>query len=274
MALRRKFHQTKFFRALIVFGALLVLVIFPPRFLFDPLRSFLSTISQPVERFFSATAYTVRDSASFLASIGDLKRDNERLQQENGELMSENAALREFSKENAVLRRELGLLPRTTYDLAGAEVIGRGTAFGESLLVVDRGFRHGLKKNMPVIVDKGVLIGRVSEVFPFSSTILLLTHPSSAVNGETTTSGAKGIIKGEHGLGLLFDVVLQSDTLAIGDSIMTSGLDVGIPRGLLVGTLQEPGLTPDRLYQRASLVSPVQFEDLRYVFVIKNIPTP
>lgn len=274
MALRRKFRQTKFFRALVALAILGVFIIFQPPFILDPLRSLLSTIAWPVERFFSAAAYATRDGAGFLASIGDLKRDNERLQTENRRLLSENAALRHLSKENEVLRRELELLPRTAYDLASAEVIGRGTSFGDSLLIVNQGTRQGLKKNMPVIVGEGVLVGRVSEVFLSSAAVTLLSHPSSTVNGEAASSGAKGIIKGEHGLGLLFDAVLQSDALASGDSIVTSGLDPGIPRGLLVGTLQEPGLTPDRLYQRASLVSPAEFEDIRYVFVIKNVPTP
>lgn len=274
MALRRKFQQTKLFRALIVLAILSFFIFFPPRFLSDPLRSLFATLSWPFERFLSGAAFTLRDSVDFLTSIGDLKQDNETLERKYLELASENAGLKELAKENDNLRRELGLLPRNKYTLAAAEVIGRGANLGDSLLVINQGSRHGLQKNMPVIVSKGVLVGRVADVFPYSATIVLLSHPTSFVNGMASTSGAKGVIKGEHGLGLLFDIVSQSETLTSGDEVVTSGLDPGMPRGLLIGALQEPGLTADRLYQRASLVSPVKFEDLRYVFVIKDVSTP
>lgn len=274
MALRRKFHQTKFFKALVVLGVLLFLVVFPPRFIIDPLRALLTTVAWPIESFLSSTAYAFRGTVNFFTSIGDLKKENERLQRESLELLGANAALREVAKENGVLRQELALLPRAAYELSGAEIIGRGPALGDGLFIINQGLRSGLRKNMPVIVGQGVLVGRVLEVFPYSATIALLTHPASLINGTATASDAKGIIKGEHGLSIVFDVVLQSDALSGGDTVVTSGLDPGMPRGLLAGTLQEARLTDDRLYQRASLISPVKFEDLRYVFVIKNSGAP
>ena len=238
------------------------------------MQSIAATISVPAQNFFSMAAFSLRDAASFISSIGELKQENERLERDFSALASELAALRDVVKENERLRSELGLLPRERYVLQAAEVRGRGSAAGEGTLIINRGSRAGLQKDMPVIVGKGVLVGRVTEVFPFNASVKLLAHPGSYVNGVTSGSEAKGIVKGEHGLGLLYDMVQQSDTLSSGDTVITSGLDPSIPRGFLIGTLQETGFSEDRLYRQAALISPVKMEDVRYVFVVKGIQEP
>lgn len=84
----------------------------------------------------------------------------------------------------------------------------------------------------------------------------------------TLDTNAEGIVKGEHSLGMIYDMVLQSETLKNGDTVVTSGLGQVIPKGLLVGTLQDVRLTDDKLFQRATIKSPVRFDRLRNVFVI------
>ncbi len=269
LMMRKKIPQTKWFWALVMFGIIFLSVLLPPRFLLSPLRTTALTIAWPIENIFSGVAFSIRDAHQFFGSIGGLKNENARLQKENLELTSENAALRDLAKENETLRSELGLLPRDAYDLEAAEVVGKAPG-GEGTLLINRGRQAGLMKDMPVIVNKGILIGRVEEVFPYNATITLLSQPASYVNGITSINAAKGIVKGEHGLGLLFGMVLQTDTLTAGESVVSSGLDRTIPKGLYIGVLDNIGLSPDGLYQQASLTTPVKFENLRYVFIIKD----
>ena len=123
---------------------------------------------------------------------------------------------------------------------------------------------------MAVSVEAGVLVGRVDEVYPLTSRVELLTHSESIVNAVTLDTNAEGIVKGEHGLGVVYDMVLQSDQLKNGDTVVTSGLGQVIPKGLLIGTLQDIRLTDDKLFQRATIQSPVRFDRLRNVFVIRG----
>ena len=270
MALRRRFTQTKLFWALILCGALLLVIFFQPRFLIDPLRVVFSTVSWPVQKVFSFVGFETRDTFGFFGSVGDLKKENERLEKENIRLAAETAKLLEVGKENKELRRSLDLLPRDTYDLQSAEVIGRDISGVGNWLTIDQGAAQGIRKGMPAIVEAGVLVGKIEDVFPNSSRVMLLTNPESVVNGIANETGAQGIIKGEHGLGLIYDMVRQTDTLKSGDTLVTSGLGGDVPKGLLVGTLQEPRYSEDRLFQRASIISPIRFENLRYIFVVKN----
>lgn len=270
MALRKNFTQTKLFWALVIFGAMLFLIFFPPKVVADPLRAAFTTVSWPVAKVFAFVGFEVKDTFSFFSSIGEMKGQNESLEKEVIRLSAERASLLEAKKENEELRRALELLPREDYDLEPAEVMGRDVSGVGNWLTIDQGSSQGIRKGMPAIVEAGVLVGKVEEVFPNSSRVMLLTNPESVVNGMANDTGAQGIIKGEHGLGLIYDMVRQSDTLKNGDTLITSGLGGDIPKGLLVGTLQEPRFSEDRLFQRASIVSPVRFERLRYVFIIKN----
>lgn len=270
MAVRRKFIQTKLFRALIAFGVLWVVVAFGPSWLVAPIRTSLMTVALPLEKIFSVAAFEIADIFRFFASIGELKSENERLEEARLELLAENAKFSDVSKENDELRRALGLVPRDRFLLKTAEVIGRDVSGLGNWLSIDQGSQDGIQRGMPVIVDAGILIGRVVAVFPGSATVMLLSNPESLTNGVALETEARGIVKGEFGLGLLFGMVLQADTLKAGDTVVTSGLGGDMPKGLLIGTIQEARFSNDRLFQQASLISPVRFDRLRYVFVIEN----
>lgn len=268
MAVRRRFTQTKLYRALIAIVILGGVGLFLPKAVTEPFRTVVVTIAYPFENIFSMLAFEVRDVFGFFGSIGELKEENERLEKERVRLLAENAKFADIMKENEELRRELELLPRENYRLKGAEVIGRDVSGLGNWLTIDQGGLQGIRTGMPVIAEGGVLLGQVAEVFPESSRVMLLSNPESLVNGIAVDTEAKGIVKGEHGLGLLFDMVLQADALKSGDQVVTSGLGGGMPQGLLIGTLQETGLSDDRLFQRAVIATPVKFDRLRYIFVV------
>lgn len=270
MLLRQKFTQTKLFRAILVLIPLAFFLVFQPRFILEPMRVAVAAVLWPVQGAFSTIAFEFQDTFRFFISISDLKKENARLREENRRLIGENAQWQSVSQENDELRRELELLPREDYQLAAAEVIGRDAAGLGNWLTVNQGALQGIEVGMPVIVYGGVLIGRVTDVFPRSARVMLLTHPESAASGVTVEGGAQGIVKGEYGLGLLFDMILQDATLQSGHRVVTSGLGGELPKNLLIGTLQEARLSPDRLYRQVTVVSPVSFDSLRYVFIIKN----
>ena len=271
--IRRKFTQTKLSRALLIAGILVLFLFLQPRFLMEPLRALAATLGWPFENLFSLIAFETKDKFSFFTSIGELKSENERLEKERLDLLGRNARFGEVARENEILRQEIGLLPRKDYRLKAAEVIGRDVSGLGNFLTIDQGALDGIEKDMPAIVGAGVLVGRVSEVFPKSARVTLLSNPESLINGSSLETNAKGIVKGEHGLGLLFDMVLQTDILKAGDTVVTSGLGGDMPSGLLIGTLQEPRLTEDRLFQRASIVTPAKFESLRYLFILEGVQT-
>lgn len=250
---------------------LLMLIFANPYNLFNPFRGIVTTVFSPFQKVFYSFSYGYNNTKDFLGSIGQLKNENEKLIREKQELLAKNAMLSDTENENKILREQIGLLPREKFDLIAASVISQDPHGMGNWLELDKGSDDGISEGMSVIVSRGILLGRVQEVSAKSSKVILLTNSKSTVNGITTKNSAKGIVKGEYGLGILFDMVLQTDSIQVGDEVVTSGIGEEFPRGLFVGVIQEVHNSDDNLFQQAVISSPVQVSKLQMVFIVKGI---
>lgn len=236
----------------------------------NPAKGFFLRVSSPFLKTFRIFSGGTDGFFRFLGSIGDLKKENEKLILENKELLAKNALFKDTEKENETLRKELEIAPRNSYDLEAAFIIAQDPQGLGSYIIIDKGTNEGIREGMPVIVSKGILVGKVSEVYPENSRIILITDKNSAINGEIQDSDARGIIKGEYGLGIAMDMISQTKVINSGDTIITSGLGGEMPRGLFIGKIGDVRQSGDRLFQQAVIISPVNFPSLRIVFVVKN----
>lgn len=263
-----KFFRSKFstFFSLLAIG--MAMILWSPDFVTFSLHRVFGTIAAPFQGFTSFLGFQFHGVTSFFESVGSLKSENERLSSENLDLLAENALLRDEAKENERLRKEIDLLPRDRFSFRAAEVIGQDSASSGGWIVIRSGAQNGTRVGMPVVVGKGMLIGRIVEVSAFSAKVLLLSDSSSAVNAVDELTGARGIVKGEYGTGLTLDMVLPSDSLAGGDTVITSGLGGEFPRGLLIGSVNAVRPSPDQLFQQASIVPPIRYRELTVVFIL------
>lgn len=255
---------------LIVAAISLTIIFLNPRGFFDPARRIFLEAAYPFQKMFYFGSQSVSGAFGVLGSIGDLKKENERLIKENNSLAFEAAESENVKKENAALREQLNLAPRKKFDLVAGFVIGQDPQRLGSWIMIDKGESSGIKAGMPVIAYEGIMVGKVGETYQNSSKITLLTDSESAVNASDTETGARGILKGEYGLGIILDMVTQTEALNVGDTVMTSGLGSDLPKGLLIGKISEIRTTGDKLFQQAIIFSRIKYTNLESVFVIKN----
>lgn len=262
------FIRSKIFLSLaVLLGAILVWWK-PPTFLIAPLQTVEHIVLGPFQSFGSAAGFSLRSQFLFLSSLKNVKQENSELQRENLRLRAENAAQKQAANENAELRRNLELLPKEKHQFIAATVIGRDPAGLMNTFILDKGSNFGVTEGMPVVVESGVLVGRVAAVFPYTAVVRLITNQESIVNSETTGNAVLGVVRGEHGLSMKLDMVEQGKELKPGDGVVTSGLGGELPRGLLIGTLSDVKLSEDKLFQQATLISPVNIKEVRFVFLI------
>jgi rod shape-determining protein MreC len=81
-------------------------------------------------------------------------------------------------------------------------------------------------------------------------------------------SRSRGIVRGTGGDRLEFEFVARDSDVAVGDVIITSGLDGVYPKGLRVGRVTEISDPGSRLLQKATLEPAVDFGRLEQVFVM------
>jgi rod shape-determining protein MreC len=111
------------------------------------------------------------------------------------------------------------------------------------LITIDKGSNDHIKVDMPVITPDGI-VGKVKEVFPASSQVLLINDHDSGAGVILESSRLQGIVKGTS-LGELQIVDIMSDEkVEPGEHVVTSGGDRIYPKGYAVGTVTSS--TPDR----------------------------
>lgn len=256
---------------LAVLGIAFIFVIFLARDKNEkPLEGFVHTITKPFALFFSASGSYLGEKISFFSSIGNLKRENERILKENSEIKVQIAQLRDVEAENNKLREELELAPKDKYDLEAALIVGKDLKKKEDIVYINKGRKNGIEENMAVVVEKGILMGRISKVLERSSEVELILNRDIQVNAEIQESEAKGIVHGEYGTAAVLDMIPQAMEIKSGDTVITSGLGGKFPRGLLIGYTKEAMTTPDKLFQKSSLVLPVELNKLRMIWVVKR----
>lgn len=155
-------------------------------------------------------------------------------------LLSENAKLKALVAENEALKAALGYVPPAGNAAVTASVVSETDSDVLHGLVIDRGFSDGISVGQPVVVGNGLLIGKIFETRRHSSTVMLLTdsHSRLAVsiqNGQDTL----GVLEGDRGLAMSVKLVPQTEALSEGDTIITSGLEKFVPRGLIVGAVSK-----------------------------------
>jgi rod shape-determining protein MreC len=179
--------------------------------------------------------------------IGDLlsaKSRNAELQSEVERLRTEVARSREALLENERLRRllsmQIDLAPRSI----GASVVTSVLTENDRMILVDRGHRHGVRRDMPVVAWGGA-VGRVVAVGLNNAKVQLLTDPKSGVAGIVQRSRAQGVVVGvgEKRLDLLY--VPRFSDVTHGDRVVASGLDGIFPRGFGIGRVIAISQTPD-----------------------------
>ncbi len=266
----KKYFTKRYISFVAVCVVCVLLILINPQSVFSPMRNIVFRAAYPFQKSFYLLGNMLHSTFDFLGSIGELKKENEGLRKENYALAAEIALLRDVKKENNSLREQIGLVPRDTFNLAASFVIARNPQRPGSWILIDKGSSDGVKSGMAVIAYEGILIGRVEDVESHSAKVILVSDSGSVINAVDLETGAKGIIRGEYGLGSVMDMVSQSETLNAGDMVVTSGLGSDMPKGLLIGKIKEVRPSRDELFQQAFISPRIKYSDVPVVFVVKN----
>ena len=140
--------------------------------------------TQTVADFVQSPVSTVTSSVSgYFGSIANLRTaqdENSELRQKVQELEVELKAKEDLAAENARLALLLDLKEKSKYKVLTARIIGRDPSIWFDSSIVNRGSLDGVKLNMPVVTNGG-LLGRVTAVGPLTSQVDLLTRDKSGV---------------------------------------------------------------------------------------------
>lgn len=200
--------------------------------------------------------------SNYFASISNLRGaqdENEILKQRVQELEVEVKGSEDLVAENERLRGLLDLKEKSKYKVVNARIIGRDPSIWFDSSIVNRGSMDGVKLNMPVVTNGG-LVGRVTAVGPLTSQVDLITRDKSGVGGvvgEISGSNALGVISGTGKQNVVeMRYVAGSIDVQVGQIVYTSGQDGIYPAGLKIGEIVEvvtgSATTPHKIFVKPS----------------------
>lgn len=232
-------------------------------------------IAVPAQKIFQTSLTGVSDFFQTIESIGKFKEENAMLKNKNLKLTYEMLELKEAKRENEILRQQLDFsddmcLSGSCFQWEIGRAIGRDPSNYGKYITIDLGAKNGVKENQAIVVSGGILIGKVIEVFNNSSKVMLITSSDSSVNSIAQTTRANGIAKGKYATGVKLEMIDQSEELIPGDLIITSGLESGIPKGLIIGRISNIEESANKVFKVADLDLFIDFNQIEEIFIIKN----
>jgi rod shape-determining protein MreC len=163
-----------------------------------------------------------------------------KLQQEVTRLSGELERRHALDVENDRLRRLLGMREDLAPRSIGASVVTLRLTDQSRVVVIDRGSSAGVRPDMAVVAWGGA-VGRVVSVERDFSRVRLLTDPGSGAAGVILRTGAAGMVVGRGGGAMDMLYVPKYDDVALGDRVVSSGVDGVFPRGFGLGRVSVVG---------------------------------
>ena len=192
------------------------------------------------------------------------------LKQKLQSLRANHAQIQELKSKIARLEKLLAASRNQETPVRLARIVARNRSiYGESLLV-DLGSQDGVRKNMPVMQQEG-LVGRITRVGNNVSQVLTLLDSRSAVNVIAQRSRAQGVFaissEGESEVRYMpFHAEMKR-----GDLLISSGLGGIFPKGLPVAHITEIAEVSG-LFPNIKAKAIVDFSNLEEVLLLMTKP--
>ena len=173
----------------------------------------------------------------------NIEYEYNQLKAQNDELILRTILYNEVVEENRQLRALLGEYEeRSQMNPVLARVIASETGNYFSTFTINKGRLDGVDTQMAVITSDG-LVGYVFEVFQTTAKVITVIDDQASLAALIESSRDQGAVKGtlgSTGMPLCRMYYLSADTVPRpGDRVITSGVGVSFPKGLLIGYVRE-----------------------------------
>ena len=204
------------------------------------IRVWTVTAITPFEHAFVATGHFFRDTWRNYIDLHNVRKQNRELQEEMARMRLEQARLRAGAEEAQRLRALLEFKERYIGKTVAAQVIGSSGSDLSHIISIDKGSLDGLKPEMAVITPDGI-VGKVKDVFPLSSQVLMITDRGTGAGVILENSRLQCTALGTGQNDLQVKDIMSDEKIEVGEQAVTSGGDRIYPKGLPVGTVTSVG---------------------------------
>ncbi len=212
---------------------------------------------------FSAAVNEKLINLTYLVNVDE---ENERLMRVNRDLLTK---VLNFETSAGDERNRLKIVNDSTFNASGfimARVVDRKFSDRENILVINAGWKQGVKKDMTVLVPEG-LVGRVISVSEHYAKVMPVIHTDFKVSVVSDSSNSMGLLSWSGGSEAIAQVehIPISSHLKLNERVVTSDFSTFSLRGIPVGRVIR--IKPDKLFYAIDLRLTVDFSSLSQVLV-------
>jgi rod shape-determining protein MreC len=207
------------------------------------IRVWAVTTVTPFEKALVGTGHFFRNGWHNYVDLHGVRRQNQELQAQITQLRLEEVRLKQDAEQAHRLQALMGFKEKFISQTMPAQVIGTSGSEQSHVIYIDKGSHDGVHTDMAVITPDGI-VGKVKDVFPWSSQVLMINDRESGAGVILEKSRLQGVLRGTTLGELLVDGVMADQKVDVGDPVIASGGDRIYPKGLPVGTISS--VAPDR----------------------------
>ncbi|MGP1438049.1 MAG: rod shape-determining protein MreC [Treponema sp.] len=218
-----------------------------------------------------------KDTVTSVVELSSLKEKYAQLVEKLNKYEILETSTLEIQKENKELRELLGFSQNIRTHNIVAEIIALDPNNLYYGIVINKGLKQGIIKNMPVIAFQNgnmALVGKIISVGKSSSVVLPLYDDRCYIAAKMEGAKHRGIVggQGSNSLPLVMRYVKKrvKDEIKVGDKVLTSGLDdmSVFPKNIPIGYISKIKMHDYETSLELSVEPIINFSILEYVFVL------
>lgn len=245
-----------------------------PRVHEGKIEYFLNTAMVPLESSFNYLGRMADDSWRTVTRLAQLKSENDQLLKENRDIKVHQLGLDALRMENKRLRNALQFTANQPHELISAEIIATIPSNTNCAIIINKGWKQGLKRALAVIAPEGV-VGRIGEVRANTAEVILITDPRQGnyIGGIVQrTRDIVYIVGGDHRGECTVQPAVDNyfSDVKKNDLIVTSENSEVFPRDLPIGRVVSFVKRINNMVTKAYLKPVVKLGKLDIVYVIKT----
>jgi rod shape-determining protein MreC len=181
------------------------------------------------------------------------EEENVRLRKEVDKLLLEKQKYQEVALENGRLRELLKFREKQQNYIAACRIIARGIDHWSNTLLLDKGAKDGLARDMTAVTPLG-LAGKITDVSGAYAHLLLLTDINFSAAVRLQESRQEAVISGTGTGKCVLKYVSPDKKVKVGDVVVTSGLDSLFPPGIPVGYVSKADAAGPGMFQYIEVI--------------------
>lgn len=234
-------------------------------------------IFSTIEKGVATVSFYVKDAIDGVVKLVNLSKEYDELTEKLKDyeyMQRTNAAIR---KENARLKEQLGFADSIQQKTIPANIISRGADNLHTTLIIDKGSKDGIKKNMSVVAIQNGNIGVVGKVVSVgynTAQIMNIFNSSCSISARMQNTRDIGLVTGngteDKPLSMKYIKKRVISELHFGDIVVTSGENGNYVKEIPIGTISKVSILDYDTSLDIEIEPVINFSRLESVMVVSN----